>query len=455
MRFSILIFILSVTLGCSTKKMQVDVPIESPEAFSTSGVSPMPNKWWQAFNEPALNSIVDSALSNNFDLYTAWYRLQAAKALVNRASSSFFPSISAMLQGSRGKSLNQYSPSEQYQFSLMAEYELDLWGKIRSRVEAEKYRAKASRADYHAATISLTAEITSTWFQLVAARSQLRLIKEQIETNQKSLQSLKARFGSGQIRSVDILRQQQLLESTREQKNSIETDIALLANKLTVLSGKNPWIRVDSVSKDLPELPPFPETGIPVDRVQNRPDVQEAFYRLQASDRDLASAISNRYPRISFSTSLFSSSGSAEDLFTEWAHNIAGDLLAPIVYGGELKAEVDRNEAIKNQYLYAYGQTVLSAFREVEDAIVLEQKQERRRELLEQQHDLALASLEQLRVGFFNGVNGYLDVLTAQREEQQLRRELINARLLLLEYRVALYRALASSFETERALNDN
>jgi len=300
----------------------------------------------------------------------------------------------------------------------------------------------------------LTAEITSTWFQLVAARSYLRLINEQIETNQKSLQSLKARFGSGQIRSVDILRQQQLLESTREQKNSIETDIALLANKLTVLSGKNPWIRVDSVSKDLPELPPFPETGIPVDRVQNRPDVQEAFYMLQASDRDLASAISNRYPRISFSTSLFSSSENAEDLFTEWAHNIAGDLLAPIVYGGELKAEVDRNEAIKNQYLYAYGQTVLSAFREVEDAIVLEQKQERRRELLEQQHDLALASLEQLRVGFFNGVNGYLDVLTAQREEQQLRRELINARLLLLEYRVALYRALASSFETKREIND-
>lgn len=435
--------------------MNVELPIDTPDEFSAGGSAAIPSKWWQAFNDPALNELIDTALFNNFDIYTAWYRLRAAEAAVDRASASFFPFLSASLQGSRGQTLTQYSQNEQFRFSLSADYEVDLWGRMRSQVDAEKYRAQASHADYKTASLTISAELVITWFRLVAARNQLHLINEQVSLNEKSLQSLQTRFGSGQIRSVDILRQQQLLESTREQKNLTETEIQILTHQLAVLSGYNPQHQVDSVTTALPELPPLPETGIPVDIVQNRPDVQQAYFMLQAADRDLASAISNRYPRLSFSASLYSSAQSAENLFQNWAHNVAGDLMAPLFYGGRLKAEADRNEAIKNQHLYRYGQAVLTAFREVEDALVLELKQKERIRLIRQQHQLAMQSLEQLRVGYYNGVNDYLDVLTAQDAEQQLRRDLINARLSLLEYRVAVYRALASGFETEKEMNTN
>ncbi len=199
----------------------------------------------------------------------------------------------------------------------------------------------------------------------------------------------------------------------------------------------------------MPELPAMPETGLSTELVQRRPDVQSAFNRLKAADRDLASAISNQYPRLTISASISTSANSAGNLFEDWVTSFAGNL-APIFYGGELSAEVDRTEAVKQQRLYEYGQTILVAFREVENALVQEKKQIESIESIERQVELARQAYDQLRVQYLNGTSNYLDVLTALDEVQQLQRDLLTARLTLVEYRVALYRALAGSFETQR-----
>lgn len=158
----------------------------------------------------------------------------------------------------------------------------------------------------------------------------------------------------------------------------------------------------------------------------------------------------NQYPRLSVSASTSLRSNNFKSIFKDWAYSFAGNLFAPIFYGGELNAEIDRNEAVKNQRLYEYGQAVLTAFREVEDALIQEQKQLERIEVIEEQIDLIRQSYEQLRVQYFNGAGNYLDVLTALDQEQQLRRDLLAANLTLLEFRIALYRALAGNFETDR-----
>jgi outer membrane protein TolC len=106
---------------------------------------------------------------------------------------------------------------------------------------------------------------------------------------------------------------------------------------------------------------------------------------------------------------------------------------------------------VRTQRLYEYGQTMLTAFQEVEDALVREQKQREQIQQLESQVDLARQSYEQLRLQYLNGTTDYLDVLTALDEVQQLRRDLLSARLLLVEDRIALYRALAGAVETDRA----
>ena len=443
-------FILIVLVSCSPKTRPVNVGVDTTEVFAASGQNYAPKQWWTAFEDQQLNSLVDTALHSNFNLKTTWQRLQAAQAAVDRQSSSFFPTLDASASGEVSKYQNQYIQNQSFRLGMSAGYEVDLWGRIQSRVEAERYRAKAAMSDYQTAAISLAAEITRTWYQLIEARNQLELVNEQVKTNTKVLDLIETRFGSGQIRSADILRQRRLLESTREQRIVAEKQVNLLEHKLAVLLGKAPQKAIKKSIDTLPKLPPLPKTGVPADLIRRRPDVQAAYDRLMAADRDLAAAISNQYPRFSISASASTSADNVESLFKDWARTLGGNLLAPIFYGGRLRAEVDQSESIRKQRLFEYVQTILNAFREVEDALVQEQKQVEKIQSIREQVKLAKQTYKQLRIEYFNGMGGYLDVLTALDEVQRLQRNLISAHLNLLEYRIALYRSIAGSFETHR-----
>lgn len=437
-------------LNCSPKMTSVSIPVDSPERFAESGVQAVPEQWWTVFEDPQLDALVDSALNSNFNLKTAWERLRAASAVADREAAAFFPSLDGSVHAERNRSQSQFRDSEVLQLGLSSEYEIDLWGRIRSGLDAERFREKASYADYQTAALSLTAEIVRTWYQLTEARNQLQLANEQVEINEQVLRLIKARFGSGLVRGVDILRQEQLLEGTTEQKITAEVRVQMLKHQLAVLLGQVPRQALSDAADHLPELPPLPETGLPVELVQRRPDVQSAFHLLQAADRELASAISSRYPRLNLTASISTAAINADKLFDDWAYSVAGSLLAPLFYGGQINAEVDRSEAVRQQRLYQYGQAVLMAFREVEDALIQEQKQAESIQSLESQVRLSKQTYEQLQLAYFNGMSNYLDVLTALDEQQRLQRDLLAANLELLEYRIALYRALAGGFETKR-----
>ena len=447
----VLLFSLAITglLGCAGAP-ETTTPVEAPADFSRSGTQSVPDRWWTIFENEPLNALVDSATASNFSLRTAWERVQAARAVVDRESGALFPDLQAQGQAQATRSDADIEDGEEFSAGLSSAYELDLWGRIRSRVQAEQLRAQATAADYQAAALSLSAEVVQTWMQLAEARSQRRLVQQQIETNTTVLNLLENRFETGQIRSVDVLRQRQLLESTREQRAVVESRAEVLEHRLAVLLGRSPQEGVEALPDSLPSLPPLPETGVPTDLVRRRPDVRSAFRRVQAADRDLAAAISDQYPRLTLSASASTAAESAQDLFQTWAYSFAGNLLAPIFRGGELRAEVDRTTAVKQQRLYEYGQTILTAFREVEDALIQEQKQREQIRRIEQQIQLAQQSYEQLRVQYLNGTGDYLDVLTALDEVQQLRRDRLSARLTLVQDRIALYRALAGGFDTER-----
>lgn len=408
----------------------------------------MPDRWWTSFNDPELSLMIDSALASNFTLLSIWDQLAASRAIVDRESSYLLPDIETFLRGGIQQPQPDFVGGEDIQLGLSATYEIDLWGRIGASIDAERYRARATYLDYKTAAISLSAEITRTWYRLMAAHSQLQLIDQQIANNERILELLNSRYGSGQIRGVDILRQRELLESTREQKIVAENEIRLLENQLAVLSGESPQQLPAYETDSLPALAPLPQTGVPIDLVERRPDVQSAFNLLQAADREVAAAISNRYPRLSISASTAIRSNNIDNIFQTWARSVAGNLMAPLFYGGRLKAEVDRTKAVKQQYLHEYGQTVLTAFREVEDALTQEQKQKERIATLEKRLELTNQTYEQLRIEYFNGMGNYLDVLTELNRQQELRRDIIEARLLLVEFRIGLYRALAGGFET-------
>jgi NodT family efflux transporter outer membrane factor (OMF) lipoprotein len=433
----------------------VSSPVESPERLSAAGTQEVPEKWWTAFGDQQLNQTVEKALTSNFNLKSAWQRLKASQAVADRESAALLPSLEASAQGEATENQSNSQDNESFQLGLSAVYEVDLWGSIRSSAEAEEYRARASLADYQTAGLSLSAEVVQTWYQIAAAKNQLSLVESQIKTNRQVLRLLKNRLGIGQVQGVDILRQEQLLESTLQQKSVVESRIQVLEHQLAVLLGEQPQKELVDLPNHLPDLPSLPETGLSTELVRRRPDVQSAFNLLQAADRDLASAISNQYPRLTLTASASSAAENVNNLFEDWALSFAGNLLAPLFYGGELSAEVDRTEAVKRQRLYEYGQSILAAFQEVENALIREQKQTESIRSLEKQVSLAVQAYKRLRNQYFNGTSNYLDVLTALDEVQQLRRDLLTAELTLVEYRIALYRALAGSFESSGGPSDN
>jgi outer membrane protein, multidrug efflux system len=188
--------------------------------------------------------------------------------------------------------------------------------------------------------------------------------------------------------------------------------------------------------------------------VNRRPDILSAFYQLQASDRELAAAISNKYPRLSFSVASAVRSNTFEGLLESQAGSLTGSLLAPLFYGRRLKAEVDQAEAVRQQLTTSYGQVVLNAFQEVETTLIQETKLTEQIEVMEAQLELAGKTLQQLRFEYLSGSLPYLDVLTTLTQQQQLRRGLTQARMNLFETRIGLYRALAGGFESGSAIEN-
>jgi outer membrane protein TolC len=291
----------------------------------------LPQKWWTAFEDSSLNILVDSAITNNFDLITIWYQFREAEAVIKRESSFLWPDIEASARSAINRPEPDFAGGENLQLGLSAAYEIDLWGRIRSGIQAEKFRARASLADYQTGAISLSAEIAITWYQLVATVNQLSLVEQQITTNENIVSLIRARFGTGQISAVDILRQMQLLESTQDQKILLETDQRILRNQLSVLLGKQPQTELETYIDSLPDLPPLPETGLPLELVRRRPDIQTAYNLLLAADRDMATAVTSKYPRLALSFSVQQRSNDYSSLFQDWAYSIAGNLVAPLL----------------------------------------------------------------------------------------------------------------------------
>lgn len=434
--------------GCASRPKSPEPPMDLNEAFSRTGDQLQPDRWWTIFEDESLTQKVDQALKSNFTLLNAWHRLQEAQAVVARESAVFFPDLGLGidLEATRQNGVED----EEIQVSLMSDYELDLWGKVRAEVSAESFDAKASLSDYKAAALSLSASVVVTWYRLMEAHVQQALVDRQIETNENVLKLLKARFGSGQVRTADILRQQQLLESTREQHHVIAGRLQVLRHQLAVLLGQLPQNGVSYSHRDLPEIPPLPATGLPAELIERRPDVQSAWYQLQSADSDVAAAIRDRFPQISLSASFSSRGNNSVDLFDDWWGSLAAGILAPLFDAGSRRAEVDRTQAVKQQRVNAYAQAVITALREVEDALVLEAQQELRVSSIAEQLRLAEQTVERLQHQYLNGAGNYIDVLNALESEQERRRDLLSARLELLEYRIALYRALAGGFDPER-----
>jgi len=439
--------------SCAPEAVRVESSAEVPEAFSSGGAATPPARWWTAMDDASLDRLVEEALRGNFSIRQAWDRLDQARALAEQADAPLLPSVDGTAEASRTGLRAEPAPrtyTTEYAFGLSASYEVDLWGRVRSTADAARLDAYASTQDLQAAAVTLTARIAEVWYQLIEAQGQLRLLDEQIATNEKYLELISLRFGQGLVEASDVLQQKELVEETRGERVLVESAIAVLQHQLAVLLGRPPkGLEVDAPPA-LPDLPPLPATGLPAALVRRRPDVRAAALRVQAADRRVAAAVADQFPRLSLTASGETSAEEMRDLFDNWLAVLAANVVTPLFDANRRGAEVERTRAIVSERLNAYGQTVLESVQDVEDALVQEAKQARYVESLGKQLDLAREATGRVRDIYSTTGRDFLRYLTTLLGYQRLQRTYRSAKRDLVLYRIDLYRALAGGWTLPR-----
>ena len=461
---SVPLFLLAALLlgGCTfVRRKELQPPVETAESFSVTGVEPLPEKWWESLNDPRLNDLIEQALGNNFSIRSAWDRLSQAEQIAIKSGAKLLPDLNYRAEARRTRTESEArrtgvvsestgTTSTNYSLGLIASYELDLWGRVRSSRQAAALDSESARENVAAAAITLSANVAKTWYQLAEAKQQSAVIQQQLENNQKVLDLITLQFRNGKADASDVLRQRQLIESSRGHLIQTREAIVLLQHQLSVLLGKRPgqWWSEETI--DLIELSALPQVQVPSITLQQRPDVISAYKAVQAADLRVASAIADQYPSISITATAETSGADVGDLFDNWLASLAANILGPIFSGGTRKAEVERTRALLSQALNDYGQKILLAIKEVEDAINQEYYQRQYVESLQQQFELAGQVYDRTRESYIKGKLDYLRVLESLISRQTLERSELSARRVLIERRIDLCRSIAGSWELKR-----
>ncbi len=439
--------------GCATHSPDPLTPDGMPSKFSESGNVSAPVGWWEAFGDAGLNEVLAVALADNFTLRAAWDRLAQAEAVARRQGAALRPEVDVLASGSR---VRREDPAEggavyrnEFSAGLVAGYELDLWGRVRSARDAARLDAAASADQVQVAAITVAAEAATVWMQRAEQSEQVTLLRRQVDVGEKILDVLQQRFRSGQSSAVDVWQQEQLVEARRGDLAAAASRLAVLENQLRIFMGKPPGAPL-AEADGLPGLPPLPGAGVPADVLTRRPDIRRAWYQVLAADRRMAAAVADRFPRLSITGRLTTTEPRVEDLFSDWLASLAGNLVGPIVDGGMRRAEAARTEAAVSEALNLYRHAVLTALTEVENALVREQQQGELVERLARQVQLAGQVVDRTREGYLRGNEDFLRVLTADLTWQNLERTRLVANRELLEIRIGLYRALGGGLELER-----
>jgi outer membrane protein TolC len=298
--------------------------------------------------------------------------------------------------------------------------------------------------------MTLTSAIAKTWYQLAEAKQQQEIINQQIQTNEKILEVIKLQFRKAKVGAADVFSQEQLVQSRRGQLIQTQENITLLQHQLSILMGRTPSTWWSSESINLVALKQLPQIDVPAVVFQRRPDVLSAYRAVQAADQRMASAIADQYPAISLSAGAETSAAKIRDLFDDWLGNLAANLSGPLFDAGLRKAEVKRTRAVVSEKLNDYSQTILVALKETEDAIQQEYYQRQYVESLQKQLALAQNVYDRTYQNYLKGQLDYIRVLTSLVTMQNLERNELTARRILIEHRIDLCRSIAGGWVMQR-----
>jgi multidrug efflux system outer membrane protein len=402
-------------VGNDYTRPALDLPekfrFENPEARDVANT-----KWWEQFEDPALNDLIDSALANNLDVRIAAARVEEFYGALGVTRSGFYPQVGADFAATRELIPPSTSASDRFQADIFAAWELDVFGRLRRLTEASRADLLASEEGRHFAVLSLIGAVASGYIALRTLDSQVDIARRTLKSRADALTIFEARHRRGGISELELSQQRSEYASALATIPRLEQQQLQTENALAVLIGRNPGPIARAKTIEELALPSVP-AGLPSELLERRPDLRQAEFNLVAANARIGAAKALYFPSISLTGLLGSASNAIDDLFTGPAElwSYGGTVNAPVFTGGNISGQVAIAEARQQQALFAYRQAIQSAFQEVDDALIADHKS--REELAAQTQGLeALRTYTRLaRLRYDNGYSSYLEVLDAER----------------------------------------
>lgn len=420
-----------------------------------SQIQPVDDKWWKAFGDPMLDSLIATASAGNFSVLSAIDRMDMAKANWRIERGSFFPSVSLNGGWARQQSSGNVSEAPQsitgaYSASLNASWELDIFGSIRQWVKAQRENFAASKEEYTSVMISLCAQVASAYIGLRELQQELNVVIRNCNTQAAVLEITQVRYKTGLVSKLDVSQAKSVYYSTKASVPQLEAGINQYITTLAILLGTYPQDLRPTLEQN-GKLPDYMEPvgiGIPADLLLRRPDIRQAERQINAQAALLGASKSDWLPQVFLKGSVGYSSHDLKD-FTKrnsMTFEIAPSLSWTLFNGTKLVNATRLARAQLDESIHQFNQTVLTAVQETDNAMNGYRNSIKQivalREVCNQGEEALKLSLDLYK----QGLTPFQNVLDALRSLLAYQNQLTQAQGNSLQELISLYKALGGGY---------
>jgi multidrug efflux system outer membrane protein len=423
-------------------------PRITPPAVYRADTSPSPSslgdeKWWTLFDDPSLQQLIHTTLSQNYDIRIAATRILQARARLGITRADQYPTLSGSLGFAAEKiPFGKFNATE---LQASISYDLDFWGRYRRATEAARANLLASEWNQRTVVSTLVSNVAAAYFQLRELDLELEISQRTLASRRQSLALTETLANGGATSLLDVKQAQQLVETAAAAVPELQRQISVGEDALSALLGQYPADIARGKPLTEQPLPPAVPAGLPSRLLEKRPDIQEAEQNLIAANAEIGVARAQLFPDVSLTGTYGGAAIGLSHLVS--IYTLTPAITQPIFNAGRLRSNVRLSEAEQQQQLLTYQQTIQTAFREVSDALVGYQ---RNRESREHQELLTAAArdasgLSDMR--YRGGAASYLEFLTNETNffsaELNLARAHLSERLSLVQ----LYNSLGGGWQ--------
>lgn len=447
----------SCAVGPDYGRPALEVPATyREEAAAPPSAQALDTEWWSLFGDPTLTALEEEARDANQDLQLAVARVEETRATARIAASDFFPTVTldpayrtgraSATRPSSTSSTGSYAQEVVVPFDLS--YEIDFWGRVRRTFESATAVAHASESGYRVVALAVASDVASQYFAIRSLDAQSAILDDSIGIFEDNLRLVEARYRAGLVSELDVAQARTQRSNTVARRADVQRQRAEAEHALAVLCGR-PTEDFSVAAQPLDLSPPEIPAGVPSDLVEHRPDVVEAEQNLEAANAEVGVAEALFFPQVRLTGAAGLDSASFGDL-VKWESRIwevGPSISVPVFEGGRLRANLSGAQARYEEGVAAYRQTVLGAFRDVEDALVGVRLRAAQADAVSDAVTAAARAVSVSRSQYDHGITDYLQVIVAESTHLDLELQAAQIRQQRLDSAVQLVKAIGGGWQ--------